>query len=387
MPLKTPIKRFNTISSAEANVVIEALQFPLSGYLAGEKRGGYWVQQLEEEWAGRMKVKHAIACNSATSGLMAAAAVCGNGDEFERAKIAVPCFTMSATAAAPMVALPWHYLYFMDCDPETYCSTPPHCPKDAGVIFVTNLFGQAAKLTEWRELADKLGVCLIEDAAQSPFAMTTDCKLTGTVGDVGVFSLNVHKHLQVGEGGIMVTNDDVIADLLRAYINHGEHLGIGCQPGLNLRMTEICAAMASCQLDKADKIISGRIELAQELNDMVESFWPTPTEEGRHVFYHWAVRVPNRDRVCDFLNAENVPIRKGYVDPLYRIPAFKEWASPCPVAEKAQDQDLIIFEICSWDPTKEQLVEMKEIFKRCSEFSNIHQCQGSSRSETSNESI
>lgn len=384
MPLTTPIKRFSTINSKEVKAVLDALSYPLSGYLAGEKLGGFWVQSLEEEWAGRMGVKHAIACNSATSGLLAAATVCA--PEWEDEDIAVPCFTMSATAAAPVLATKC-WPYFMDCDPETYCSTPAHCPKlRTGLIVVTNLFGQAAPLTEWRNLANRLGVCLIEDAAQSPFATTPDGDFAGTVGDVGVFSLNVHKHLQVGEGGIMVTNNDHIASDLRDYINHGENAG-NMQLGLNLRMTEMCAAMALCQLDKAEDIIAGRIELAHELNDMVKDFWTPPTEKGRHVFYHWAVRVPNRDRVCSFLDSENVPIRKGYVNPLHRIAAFREAASPCPIAEKAHDTDLMLFEICSWDPTKEQLREMHEIFKRASEFSNMHECPGSLRSETSNESI
>ncbi len=367
MPLKTPIKRLNTIGPAEANAVIDALSYPLSGYLAGESRGGYWVQSLENDWATKMGVKHAIACNSATSGLLTACMVCGP-EEWSGQDIAVPCFTMSATAAAPrIVAGPKSDLYFMDCDFETYCSTPAHCPKcHIGLIIVTDLFGSAAPLTKWREMADRLGCLLIEDAAQAPFATTPDGKLAGTVGDVGVFSLNVHKHLQVGEGGMMVTNNDQIALELRGAINHGECMDL--EPGLNLRMTEYTAAIAAIQLDRADSIIASRIELAHELSDMVKDFWTPPVEEGKHVYYHWAVRVPNREDVYKFLQAENVPVRKGYVNPLYRLPAFNEWESPCPVAEKAHDQDLMIFEVCSWDPTKSQLDEMREIFLRASEI-------------------
>lgn len=363
--LKTPIKRWNTIGRAEANAVMEALSHPLSGYLAGERRGGYWVQKLEDEWAGAMGVKHAIACNSATSGLLAAASACAQ--EWEYQDVAVPCFTMSATAAVTKTP------YFMDCDPETYCSTPPHCPSsdDIGLIIVTDLFGQAAPLTQWRKKADSMGVLLIEDAAQAPFAETPDGKLAGTVGDVGVFSLNVHKHLQAGEGGIIVTNNDELAEEMRGFINHGECLGHAAT-GLNLRMTEITAAIGTQQLRRADEIISTRIELAHALNDMVKDFWVLPTQEGKHVFYHWAVRVPNRDRVLEFLKSEGIPFRKGYVDPLYRLPAFREWARPCANAEKAHDRDLIIFEVCGWEPTAEQLIEMRESFKRVSEFSNVY---------------
>lgn len=368
MPLTIP--RFNTINGAEINAALSALERPLSGYLAGKLRSdGMWVQALEEDWASTMGVKHAIACNSATSGLLAASMVCC--PDYAHQDIAVPCFTMSATAAAPRLACRNNYLYFMDCDSETYCSTPAHCPKtNIGMIVVTDLFGQAAPLEYWRKFANDMGVMLIEDASQAPFATTPEGNLAGTIGDVGVFSLNVHKHLQVGEGGIIVTNSDQLAEELRRFINHGELAGKP-MPGLNLRMTEFTAAMAAVQLDKADDIIASRIALAHELNDMVRDFWIPPLAEGKHVYYIWAVRVGNRDKVVDFLCSEGIPVRAGYVDPLYRLPAFSDWASPCPVAERAHDQDLMIFEICSWDPNKEQLKAMKEIFQRAGEFSNV----------------
>lgn len=364
MPLTSPIKRLNTIPT----------QWywppsPLSGYKADKDRGGFHVQALEDAWADRFGVEHAIACNSATSGLLAACAVCG--PEYRELDIAVPCFTMSATAAAAKIAMPRNDLYFMDCDFETYCSTPPHCPKThIGLILVTDLFGQAAPLTQWRELANRLGVYLIEDAAQSPFALTVDGKLAGTVGDIGVFSLNVHKHLQCGEGGVIVTNNDALAEDLRSYVNHGECRGYK-QIGLNLRMTEFCAQVALGQLFKADELISSRVALAHELSDMVKDFWAPPIEEGKHVFYIWATKTTNRNKVVPFLQGEGIPVRAGYVEPLYRLRAFQDWESPCPVAERTHDHELMIFDICSWDPTGVQLREMREIFKRASEFSNV----------------
>src|SRR5258705_13826318 len=111
-----------------------ALAEPVSGYLAGRGRGGKCVCALEDAWVKTFKVKHAIACNSATSGLLAAAFAIGlqQGDRF-----AVPAMTMSATAAAPMFtgAKP----FFMDVEDETFGmkGEPPH---DAPV-FITNLFG------------------------------------------------------------------------------------------------------------------------------------------------------------------------------------------------------------------------------------------------------
>lgn len=366
MPLTEPIKPLRTYIRTEAAGCAFDWGQPLSGYKAGYSRGGRFVRELEDKWADKLHIKHAIACNSATSGLLAASAVCGV--EWRHQDIAVPCFTMSATAAAPRIAWPDHYLSFMDCDPETYCSLPQHCPEqNIGQIIITNLFGQAGALTQWRMFADRLGVPLIEDASQAPFAISNDNLYAGTVGDVGVFSFNVHKHIQCGEGGMIVTDDDDLAERLRGYVNHGECLRQST-PGLNLRMTEYCALLVLDQLDRAEDIIGSRIELADELSDMVRDFWAPPVREGRHVFYIWAVRVPNRDKVVPFLQAEGIPVRAGYVDPLYRLAAFSDWATKCPNAEKAHDKDLMIFEICSWDPDKQQLKEMKEIFKRASEL-------------------
>lgn len=373
MPLSSKIRPFNRVGLAEATIAERVVwNDPLSGYLASHPRGGQHVQRLEDAWAERFGVRHAIACNSATTGLLAAATICS--PPWDHEDVAVPSFTMSATAAAAHIASPTNALFFMDCDNETYCSTPLHCPRThIGLIVVTNLFGQAAPLEKWRELADELEVAMIEDAAQAPLAETPDGAKAGTVGDVGVFSLNVHKHLQTGEGGVMVTNNDGLAEELRGFVNHGECMG-HARLGLNLRMTEVTAAIALNQLKKADEIISSRIELAHELSDMVKDFWIPPVEYGKHVYYHWAVRVPNRDAVCNYLRLEGIPVRNGYVKPLYNIPAFQAWEIVCPNAERAH-KELMIFETCAWDPTKEQRREMREIFKRAGELSNMEECR------------
>ena len=82
---------------------------------------------------------------------------------------------------------------------------------------------------------------MIEDNAQAIYAKEGE-KYAGTIGDIGVYSLNVHKSIQAGEGGICVTDDDGLADRLRGCINHGELSGMDI--GLNLRMTEVTAAIA-----------------------------------------------------------------------------------------------------------------------------------------------
>src|SRR5258705_6783759 len=305
------IKPFNSFGYDEYKAIAKATasglyeNVPLSGYLAGKERGGREVCALEDAWAKTFKIKHAIACNSATSGLMAAAFAVGlkAGDQF-----AVPAMTMSATCAAPMFtgAMP----HFVDVVDEDFAmSGIPFPPPKA--TFVTNLFGYPAKLRQLREICDDYGTFLIEDNSQSPFAWEGE-KFAGTVGHIGVFSLNVHKPLQCGEGGMIVTDDDSLAYYMRCFINHGEH-SFGSILGLNLRMPEVCAAIALVQLARGEEIIQGRIDQATAILAAIGDIagLRTPRVRGgcRHVYYTipFLIRY-GRAEFCSALRAAGVPI-------------------------------------------------------------------------------
>ena len=186
------LPKFNTIGDEELTAVIGQLSsvFALSGYIGGVYKGGYFVETLEGKFSEAIRCKNSVAFNSATSGLLAAAYAIdlGPGDEF-----IVSPFTMSATAAAPafLGATP----VFVDIEPVTFCIDPEKVKSaitaKTRAIFATNLFGHPAQLAVLRKLADANNLFLIEDAAQSPFAMEGK-KFAGTVGHIGVFSLNVH---------------------------------------------------------------------------------------------------------------------------------------------------------------------------------------------------
>ncbi len=374
------IKPFNGIAQEELVSALAAIDGgPLSGYLAGKSRGGRWVRALEDRWCETFHVKHAIACNSATSGLLAAAFAVGlgPGDKF-----VVPPMTMSATAAAPMFtgAIPT----FCDVEDETFGLAGIGVGK---VVFVTNLFGHPVRdLSIIRECCDYSSHYLIEDNAQSPFAMENG-KYAGTIGHIGVWSLNVHKPLQCGEGGIATTDDDELAEKLRNFINHGEN--VGGPIGLNLRMPEICAAIALTQLNRAPEIIGRRIDQAEAIISAIGNIpglRPPVVRTGcRHVYYTIPFLIEENMRVgtadCDFnpissnkrgmfctaLRIEGVPIVEGYINPLYRLPAFNPYARSCPVAEDLQDRRLFYFENCAWDPTKEQIKKIGDAFKKAAE--------------------
>jgi dTDP-4-amino-4,6-dideoxygalactose transaminase len=366
--VKDTLAKFNTIGEFEIGMASSAMRSgPLSGYLGGERHGGLHVEALEEQWKDIFGVKHAVACNSATSGLLMAAVACGVGPGDD--VITTP-YTMSATAAAP--AFLGANIKFADIEDQTFCLDPKATEDvifdDFGplkAIIATNLFGHPSDLKTTMEICDSGGVCLIEDNAQAFYAKEYG-KYAGTIGHIGVFSLNVHKHLQCGEGGIVTTDDDALADRLKLVRNHGELAGGGIS--LNLRMVEPVAAIALAQLTKRDRIISERIEIAEEI---LSHMWtemgidPNRVRDGCiHSYYCVATNFgKNRDWIVDALVAEGAPMRKGYVEPLYRLPAFQKFARPCPVAERV-NKSLALYENCAWTPTSAQLEQFKEAFKK-----------------------
>lgn len=136
-------------------------------------------------------------------------------------------------------------------------------------------------------------------------------------------------------------------------------------------MTEPTAAIACVQLSKAKKIIAGRIELAHELSDMFAGYpWlrPPSADVGcKHVYYTWAALVSGdrRELLVKRLNARGFPIRAGYSPLLHRI--FPDTKNFCPIAEYTEDNEIICFEVCRYDPGWRQRRQMREIAKRALE--------------------
>jgi dTDP-4-amino-4,6-dideoxygalactose transaminase len=337
-----------------------------SGFLGGQPRGGQYIVQLEEEWAKKFGSKHAIACNSATSGLMAAVKAASTKLRKEKMLVSVPAFTMSATAAAP--AILGHALYFEDCEDETFCN------RELGVgdvTIATNLFGHPAPLQKMRARADANRRILIEDNAQAILAQENE-KFTGTIGHIGVFSLNVHKHIQAGEGGVCVTDDDALATYMRMFINHAEMFPDSHMIGLNLRMTELTAFVALQQLREVERLLLGRQLIASDIIASIgdiPGLKPLTVRDGCvHVAYALPFLVEkNRKEFVEAVRLEGVPLVEGYVNPLNRMGAFSKWKASCPVAEDLHDRRLFYWENCAWDPTTKQIRDIGKAFRNAAE--------------------
>jgi perosamine synthetase len=338
--------------------------------------GGPRVRALERAWEERFGVRHAVSMNSATSALNAAVAAVGAGPGDE---VIISPYTMSASATCALVngAIP----VFADIEAETYCLDPESVreritPRTKAIV-VVDIFGCPADYDALPEIAAEHGLALIEDAAQAPGGAHPRGP-AGTLGDVGVFSLNYHKTIQSGEGGVAVTDDDALAERLRLARNHGEVVVVGMGSehvdvlGFNYRMGEIEAAIADAQLRELDALTEPRIAHAARLTEALaglDGVHPPVVPDGcRHVYYLYVVRldpdalgVP-RARFAEALRAEGVPVTEGYVRPIYREPLYQHRAAfpfgdernagsgdyaegVCPTCERMHDHEVLFHDL------------------------------------------
>jgi len=326
------------IGERERRAVLEVLdQGSLSGFHSNFL-GGPRVQAFERAFAAHFGARHAIAVNSGTAALhvAVAAANVGPGDE-----VIVPCYTFTATASAVLHhnAIP----VFVDVDPRTFCVTAEAIeaavtPRTKAVIPV-HLLGNVCRMDAILEVARRHKLAVIEDNAQSPGAEFKG-RLAGTMSDAGTFSFVETKNLVTGEGGMVLTDRDDLADRCRLIRNHGECYVAG-KPrayvanilGWNYRMTEIEAAIGSAQLAQFKEWTDRRVANGEYLDAHLRLPGLTPPyreAEVRHVYHLYpllfdedVVGIP-RAVFQRALAAEGIPCSLGYPHPLYRNPLFQE---------------------------------------------------------------
>lgn len=387
-PVRTaPFPRYATIGVEEKRAVMDVLDSRvLSDFLGSwspQFYGGVRVRKFEADWCNYFGVKHAVSVNSATSGLNAAVGATGVGPGDE---VIVSPYTMTASAACVLVynAVP----VFADIDPDTFNLTAESIkarlsPRTKAVV-VPDIFGQPADMMPIMNLAREHGLVVIEDAAQAPNA-TYHGRYAGTLAHMGVFSLNYHKTIHCGEGGVVVTDDGDFAERLQLIRNHAEVVvkgkgvkDIGSMLGFNYRMTEIEAAIAAEQLKKLDRLHSRRIQAAQYLTEQLRGLTGlTPPHVLDGVvsgWYLYAMRFDSsktgvsRGQFAAALKAEGIPLAEGYVEPIYLQPLYQErrlygsvgcpFQCPhyrgnvsyekgiCPVTERMHYSELLYTDIC-----------------------------------------
>ena len=307
----------------------QALREPIE---SGWVTQGPKVAAFESAFASRHSVKYAIAVTSATTGLHLALAALeiGPGDE-----VIVPAFTWVATANVAVYcgATP----VFADVDRRTFNVTAEEVarrvtPRTRALIAV-HLFGLCADVDAIRAVLPK-GVAVIEDAACAAGAALRG-RSAGALGDLGVFSFHPRKSITTGEGGIVTTNNDRLAERVRMMRNHGasvseEERHRGPRPyllpdfdmlGFNYRMTDLQGAIGLVQLGKLDKFIDERARLAsryrKELADLAWLHLPDESDHGRHAWQAFVTYVDPktapkpRNDIMEYLQQRGVATRPG----------------------------------------------------------------------------
>ena len=287
--------------------------------------GGKRVQEFERLLASYVKSKYAVAVNSGTSALQAAlyALDIKNGDE-----VLLPSFTFVATANSILSvgAKP----VFVDILPENYTLDPDDLEKKitrrSKAIIPVHLYGNFAHMQEISEIARKHNLEVIEDAAQS-LGTTYKGKQSGTLSIMGCFSMYAAKVVTSGEGGAIVTNDKNIFDKLRKIRNHGMlHPYDTRILGLNLRLPEVCAAIAKIQMKKLPKFLEKRKKNAKVLAELLSDLAIILPTERQHVKINWylyTIATKNRDKLMKQLNSKGIGAYPYYSIPVHKTPFYR----------------------------------------------------------------
>jgi len=317
------------ISEAAVQAVTEVLR---SGYLIQ----GPKVKQFEEDFARFCGTEHAVAVSNGTTGLHLALLALGveRGDEV----ITTPfTFIASGTSILFVDAKP----VFADIDPRTFNIDPDRIEEAitarTKAIMPIHLYGQSAEMDRIMKIARDHDLAVLEDACQS-HGGEFNGKKVGSIGDAGVFSFYPTKNMTTGEGGMITTNDEKVADTLRLLRNHGQESRYShVLRGFNFRLTDIGAAIGIEEL----KLLENRTEkrranakyLSEHLGDVVEVPYVTPGV--RHVFHQYTIKTDRRDELISSLVDHEVGYGINYPKPLYAFKPFENCgAVKLPVTEE-----------------------------------------------------
>ncbi|HLX34236.1 MAG TPA: DegT/DnrJ/EryC1/StrS family aminotransferase [Candidatus Limnocylindrales bacterium] len=301
------------VGQEEAAAVAQVLS---SGMIAQGQR----VAELESRWAGLCGVRHAIATSNGTTALMCifAGLGLGPGDEV---------ITVSHTFAATVNAILFTGAtpVFVDIEPNTYLMDPASL--EAAItartkaVVPVHLFGLVCDMAAIQAVADRHGLTVVEDACQAHEA-TFHGRPAGSFGPAA-FSLYATKNMTTGEGGLVTTDDDRLADWIRVYRNQGMRARYQFEMlGFNFRMSDVTAAIGLVQLDKLERNTARRRAVAAAYD---EAFADLPVRRpvvpaGRtHVYHQYTLEVgPHRDEIVAALRAAGIGADIYYPVPVHR---------------------------------------------------------------------
>ncbi len=397
-------KNYNPINNKElkaANKVIRSGN--LSNFLgtySKEFYGGPKVREFEKKCKSFFNVRHAITVNSWTSGLICAVGAIdiNPGDE-----IILPPWTMSACSSA---ILNWNAIpVFADIEKDTYNIDPKDVIKKISrrtkAIMAVDIFGHPCNILELKKICKKYKLKLITDSAQAPYSLYKK-KIAATISDVGGISLNYHKHIHTGEGGVIFTNSDKIAKKLNLIRNHAESVVqsknknmLSNLIGYNFRLGEIESAIGIEQLKKLKTEVKKKQiickQLTKGLEDLPGLILPKSLKDYTHSYYVYGINLDlkklkySRDLILKKLQLKGVPgLSPGYAC-LHLLPMFQKkiaygnkgfpWNSKfykgkvsykigtCKNAEYLHFKSFIKFEVCLYELSKRDVNFIIKAFK------------------------
>ncbi len=365
-------------------------------YVSDVVKSGQWgnpdcgdlVERFEKEFAAFCGTSHAIACVNGSVALRLALIACGvkPGDE-----VIITPYTFIATASIVLEAncVP----VFVDIDPDTYNIDPEQIDRAVTertrAIVPVHFAGQACEMDKIMAIARKNNLRVIEDACHGHGAEYKGKKL-GSIGDAGCFSFQSSKNLTSGEGGMVITNDPALYDMINSLRNVGrvkggqwyEHHYLGC----NYRITQLQSALLLAQLKRLEEQTIKRHENGTYLNsllDQIDGIEPLARGMGETIHsYHIYIFKYDRSKFnglpkpefARMLAAEGVPCFMGYPQPLYKQPLFQKknfmcYAIPehvdytrvsCPVTERACYEEAVWIMQNAMLGTKEDIEKFAE---------------------------
>lgn len=314
---------------------------------SGQLACGAVVDKFETEFADFVGTDHAVATANGTTALQTALVGLGIGPGDT---VLTTPFTFIATANAirHVGAEP----IFADIDPETYALNPASVRKriseyDGSVdaIVAVHLYGHPAPLDRLGDIAEVYDVPLIEDCAQAHGATHRD-RQVGSVGAAGCFSFYPTKNMTTGEGGMVTTDREDVAERMRKFIDHGrastyEHVTVGH----NFRLSNVAAAIGRVQLERLPDLLAARRANAARLDEALDGLTvdaPAVAEGVEHAYNQYTVRTADREALQGTLADFDVDTGVYYPTPVHEQPAYECVDCSAPSAERAAREVLSV---------------------------------------------
>ena len=311
---------------------------------AGTFVNGPLVARFERAIEERTGARHAIGVASGTDALIVALEACGvgRGDE-----VAVPVYTFfaSASSVVHVGAKP----VFVDVLPRSYAMDPADLERRltpaTTAVMPVHLFTQMADMPALMDVAGRHGLTVVEDSAEA-IGMDFDGTPGGRFGRAGVLSFFPTKTLgALGDAGMVLTDDDEVAERCRRLHNHGQVPGerpyVWDTMGMNSRMDDLQAAVLLARIETLDADVERRAELARRYDERLRGVVQTPAivdERATAVYYVYLIEADGRDGLVEHLTAAGIETEVYYPRPLHLQPCFAHMghrAGDFPVAERA----------------------------------------------------